>query len=188
VTRWIRAHTTYANVTATVALFIAVGGSSYAAITLPRNSVGERQIKPRAIGPSEMKSGAIGTRALKNRSIRRRDLSRETTNALKGPAGPAGPPGPAAAELRAAVNASGTVLGGNATEVTTQAVGLRIVRFSRGLAGCVPVAALALSPGEDSNPAGGSVVATLSGDLVSVTTYDASGTPAQLAFNLIVTC
>ncbi len=35
---------TYANVVATVALFVALGGSSYAALELPANSVGQRQI------------------------------------------------------------------------------------------------------------------------------------------------
>ena len=36
----VRARLTYANLTATLALFIALGGTSYAALTLPRNSVG----------------------------------------------------------------------------------------------------------------------------------------------------
>ena len=38
--RRIRDRLTYANVTATLALFIALGGSSYAALKLPRDSVG----------------------------------------------------------------------------------------------------------------------------------------------------
>jgi len=41
----IRANLTYANVMATIAVFIALGGSSYAAIRLPANSVGTIQIK-----------------------------------------------------------------------------------------------------------------------------------------------
>jgi hypothetical protein len=35
---------TYANVTATLALFVALGGASYAALELPANSVGPRQL------------------------------------------------------------------------------------------------------------------------------------------------
>jgi hypothetical protein len=38
--RRIRAKLTYANVTASLALFIALGGTGYAALTLPPDSVG----------------------------------------------------------------------------------------------------------------------------------------------------
>jgi hypothetical protein len=40
---------TYANVVATLALFIALGGVSYAAIALPANSVGPRQLQTGAV-------------------------------------------------------------------------------------------------------------------------------------------
>jgi hypothetical protein len=39
----------YANVVATLALFVALGGVSYAALTLPRNSVGTPQLRNRAV-------------------------------------------------------------------------------------------------------------------------------------------
>ncbi len=40
--RRIRSKITYANVVATLALFIALGGVSYAAVKIPTNSVGEK--------------------------------------------------------------------------------------------------------------------------------------------------
>jgi hypothetical protein len=40
---------TYSNVMATVAVFVALGGTSYAAIKLPKNSVGSTQIKSSAV-------------------------------------------------------------------------------------------------------------------------------------------
>lgn len=40
----------YANVVATLALFVALGGVSYAAIVLPANSVGPKQLRPNAVG------------------------------------------------------------------------------------------------------------------------------------------
>lgn len=40
---------TYANVVATLALFIALGGASYAAISLPAGSVGPRQLRAGAV-------------------------------------------------------------------------------------------------------------------------------------------
>jgi hypothetical protein len=51
----LRARLTYANVTATLALFVALGGSSYAALKLPPNSVGSEQVKPGSLRASDFK-------------------------------------------------------------------------------------------------------------------------------------
>jgi hypothetical protein len=40
---------TYANVTVTIALFVALGGTSYAAFSLPAGSVGTKQLKNGAV-------------------------------------------------------------------------------------------------------------------------------------------
>lgn len=45
----LRPKLTYANVMATIAVFIALGGASYAATKLPKNSVGSKQIKANAV-------------------------------------------------------------------------------------------------------------------------------------------
>ena len=50
----------YANVVATVALFIALGGSSYAALKLPRNSVGSAQIRNGSVQPRDLSAAARG--------------------------------------------------------------------------------------------------------------------------------
>jgi hypothetical protein len=42
-------HLTYTNVIATVAVFLALGGVSWAAIRVPRNSVGTKQLKAKAV-------------------------------------------------------------------------------------------------------------------------------------------
>ena len=55
------ARLTYANITATLALFVALGGTSYAALTLPRNSVGSSQIRKNAVGSSEIRRRAVGS-------------------------------------------------------------------------------------------------------------------------------
>jgi hypothetical protein len=65
----------YANVMATVAVFIALGGVGYAATRLPPNSVGSKQIKRAAVTPAK--------------------LNRAAKKALAGPAGPEGPRGAA---------------------------------------------------------------------------------------------
>jgi hypothetical protein len=53
-------HLTVANVVAFAALFIALGGASYAAFKVPKNSVGSRQLKVGAVTSSKIKKGAIG--------------------------------------------------------------------------------------------------------------------------------
>ena len=71
----LRAHLNYANVVATMALFIALGGTSYAVTQLPRNSVGASQIRSGAVRSAELRSGAVRSADVANRSIALRDLS-----------------------------------------------------------------------------------------------------------------
>jgi hypothetical protein len=66
-----------------VALFVAMGGTGYAALKLPKNSVGSTQIKTGAVGSSEVKDGAL----------RRKDFGAGQIPA--GPRGLVGPVGPA---------------------------------------------------------------------------------------------
>src|SRR5688500_15909104 len=110
----IRNHASYANVMATVAVFVAIGGTSYAAITLPRNSVGQQQLKSGAVGPKELKRGAVGARSIKNGAVGIRDISTATRKALAGTPGPQGPPGAPAAALRVALNSAGEPTAGSA--------------------------------------------------------------------------
>lgn len=49
----------YANVMATVAVFIALGGASYAAFKLPKNSVGTKQLKNNAVTTAKIKNDAV---------------------------------------------------------------------------------------------------------------------------------
>jgi len=44
----------YANVVATLALFVALGGASYAAIELPANSVGSRQLRHGSVSTQKL--------------------------------------------------------------------------------------------------------------------------------------
>lgn len=53
----------YANVVASLALFVSLGGASYAAIELPAHSVGSRQLKAGAVGTTALgfPVGIVGT-------------------------------------------------------------------------------------------------------------------------------
>jgi hypothetical protein len=55
-----RSQLTYANVMATLAVFIALGGGAYA-ISLGKNSVRSKQIARDAVRSSEIKEGAVGS-------------------------------------------------------------------------------------------------------------------------------
>lgn len=65
----IRQRLTYANVMATVAVFIALGGAGYAATQLPKNSVGAKQIKRNAITTAKIKNGAVTGAKIKAGSL-----------------------------------------------------------------------------------------------------------------------
>ena len=68
----------HATVVAYLALFVALGGVSWAAIKLPRNSVGAKQIK----------KGAVRSADVKNGTLKAADLGPDVVRA-----GPAGAPG-----------------------------------------------------------------------------------------------
>src|SRR5215210_2067205 len=55
----IRLRPTYANVTSTLALFVALSGGAYAATALPANSVGSKQIKKNAVVRAKIKKNAV---------------------------------------------------------------------------------------------------------------------------------
>jgi len=50
---------TYANVTATLALFVALSGGAYAAVKLPANSVGAVQLKDNAVNSAKVLDGSL---------------------------------------------------------------------------------------------------------------------------------
>ena len=55
----LRGRITYANVTATLALFISLGGGAYAAAKLPANSVGPVQLRNDAVSSPKVLDGSL---------------------------------------------------------------------------------------------------------------------------------
>jgi hypothetical protein len=84
---------TYGNVTATLALFVALGGTSYAVAQLPRNSVGSAQLKRSAVSAADIKRGAVTSRAIRDRAVALRHISSGARAGLKGDKGDPGPAG-----------------------------------------------------------------------------------------------
>ncbi|HEV3391271.1 MAG TPA: hypothetical protein VG057_19760 [Solirubrobacteraceae bacterium] len=56
-------------VVALTALFFAIGGVGYAAVSLPRNSVGNAQLQNGSVGNWKLKSGAVGAKKIINGSV-----------------------------------------------------------------------------------------------------------------------
>jgi hypothetical protein len=77
----------YANVTATMALVVALGGTSYAAIKLPANSVTSKTVKDRSLLSKDFKAGQLPAGK----------AGPAGAAGAQGAQGPAGPVGPAVA-------------------------------------------------------------------------------------------
>jgi hypothetical protein len=66
---------TYANVMASVAVFIALSGSAYAALRVPPNSVGTRQLKAASVTTGKLADGAITAAKVAEHSLTGADLN-----------------------------------------------------------------------------------------------------------------
>jgi hypothetical protein len=75
---------TYANVTSTLALFIALGGATaYAATKLPDNSVGEFQLRPGAITAEKIRKNAVTSPKIKEGAIKQGKIANGSITAAK---------------------------------------------------------------------------------------------------------
>ena len=179
-----RGRLTYANVMSSIAVFVALGGTSYA-LTLPRNSVGSAQIRTGAVGPTEIRTGAIRSRDVGNRSLGLQDLSLAARSSLRGRVGEQGPPGPPGPTYTAAVTGwvrrseamrSGPIPG-------PQRIGRRLRPQCRRL--CLDCN---LANVDGTVPPPGRVTVGKESGRVVVRTYNAAGDPQRLPFHLIVAC
>lgn len=184
----LRPRLTYANVTATLALFLVLGGAgSYAALHLGRNSV----------GPAQIRTGAVGTRELRNHSILMLDINPQTRAALKA-RGTQGPPGPGGATYWELVSSTGEHVRGNGNGGEwTAHTGHYTIGFSPPAPPFPPV-----TPPDPATCAFGAVIASTDGTqppagyattwyangFVNVATYNASGNPTDMPFLVFGDC
>lgn len=85
----LRQRLTYANVMSSVAVFIALGGSSYAALELSRNAVRSKHIKNGQVRGADIAGNAVSSVKVKDGSLLAADFKAGTL-----PTGPQGSPGP----------------------------------------------------------------------------------------------
>ena len=79
---------TYSNVTASIALFVALGGTSYAVTQLPRNSVGSTQVRDGSLQRKDLASG-----------MSRGPRGSEGPQGVAGATGAQGPRGPSSVRI-----------------------------------------------------------------------------------------
>jgi hypothetical protein len=79
--RALRRRPSAALVIASLALIVALGGTSYAALKLPPNSIGAKQLKKNAVSSAKVKNGSLLRKDFRNGQI------------PQGPQGPQGLPG-----------------------------------------------------------------------------------------------
>jgi hypothetical protein len=173
---------------ATGALFVALGGTAYA-VTLPRDSVGSRELRTRSVGASELKPGAVGSRDIADRGVGLRDISLAARSSLRGARGPQGPQGPSGITFFVGVDSGGKPSVGSAHSVD-RGINGRLLHFAKSVEACAYSATLARVPGgfvDDPQPGSTITVAAEEGGVL-VRTWDPSNNPKALPFHLIVAC
>lgn len=148
ITRW---RPSPATVIASIALLVALSGTSYAAFGLAPHSVGNLQLK----------TGAVNSRVLLNHGVRKIDLAPGV--AISGPAGPAGPAGSAgpagptgptgpsgagAAKAWAVVKADGSLVRqSGVSSVSHTGTGRYTVGFGSDISACAWIATITNTDG-----------------------------------------
>ena len=148
----VRKHASYANVGASLALFVALGGTSYAALKLPRDSVGSKQIRKSAVDTAELHYRSITAAKLGSDSLQPRHVTQRLRRHIAHVARDASPP--LDPLYRAAVADNGDLARGNAIRVEhTPSTNTYRVTFADSVfydqGRCVPVATLALNGDSD---------------------------------------
>lgn len=89
----LRPHLTYANIVASIALFAALGGGAYAAVTLPKNSVGSKQLKKNSVTSPKVKDGSLLARDFASGQLPAGTQGQKGDTGAQGPKGDTGTQG-----------------------------------------------------------------------------------------------
>jgi hypothetical protein len=192
-------------VVASIALLVALGGTSVAAVvSVPNNSVGTSKIKNSAVTAPKIASNAVtsakiagnavNSAKIANGAIQPADLSEAATTAgppgPPGPTGPSGPAGAAAAAFWASVDQNGTLIRNKgAASAQRNGTGSYQVIFNQDVTGCIYLS----SPG---GPTTSTFVTFESGAAqlpnvaagVRVVTINSVGVAADIPFFVAVFC
>ena len=148
----LRSRLTYANVVASIALFIALGGTSYGLAT---GSIGSREIKTNGVRSADIRNNDVRGKDIRNGTIRSRDVGNggllaedfKAGELPRGEKGDTGATGEPATRLWAVVNADATSPAirrhSGATGLQRRSPGVYDVRFNRSVRNCATGAVVA---------------------------------------------
>ena len=202
-------HLTYANVVSTLCLLLVLGGGVAWAASLPRNSVGDDQIKTNAVGAAEIRGNAVGAAEIKRNAVGASEIrdgaltAREFSPGLRlqgppgqrGDRGLPGQPGAPATKLFAYVNSEGTLAFQSGVDgISHTTLGSYVLAFNRSLAGC----AVLTTSGRGFPTSAGNVTQGTAGTsptvdpadprLVAVQTFDQTNAEADRGFFVAAFC
>jgi hypothetical protein len=191
----------YANVMATIAVFIALGGASYAAFKLPKNSVGAKQIRKNAVNTAKVKNGSLLASDFKSGQLpagpqgERGEKGEKGERGERGERGEKGESGTPATKLFASVRQNGTILHSSpgVTVGTYGGPGEYFATFPQDVTDCVAIGSIGetssngIAPGEITTRTDGNAAPEY-GNRVDIITFNSSGAYADEAFNLAVFC
>ena len=202
----------FAGVTSLLALFVALGGTSYA-VSLPGNSVGKRQIRTAAVGKSEARQGAIGKSEIRTSAVGKSEIAANGVGAAEvrrgaidttelrdagvklddlDPVARTALTETAAVTFRAAVTSQGAAAAGNVKGASRAGPGEYVVDLGRDVSGCQLAATLAaVKSGNTVEPARAGLItaaADAGANTVHVSIKDADAAPLDAPFHLLVAC
>lgn len=170
-----------------IALFVALGGTTYAATSLPKNSVGTAQLKKGAVTKAK-----INKKTIKSLKGNRGPAGAQGATGAQGPAGPAGPAGAAGSAVAYAhIMSDGTLdatHSKNVSAASTVSTGIYCLKVSVAVNDAVSTvdagnnggffgSAVVILSGQD--PSGFIPVLCPAGDNALVATFDTSGANAN---------
>jgi hypothetical protein len=183
-----------ALVVASLALAVALGGTGYAALSLPPNSVGTAQLKNGAVVAAKVKRGSLRRTNFAPGQLPRGPKGDKGADGLpgaagaKGDKGDRGEKGDAATKLFAVVDASGNATV-KSSGVSSSKTGPNTyaVTFPQSVSNCAPVVSVGFTGGSNGGEATASVPAA-GANVVNVATFNEAGSEDDKAFSLAVFC
>jgi len=183
-----------AFVVACLALAVALGGTGYAAVVLPANSVGTAQLKSGAVVASKVKRHSLVAANFAPGQLPRGQKGAKGDTGAAGAAGaqgPAGPKGDPATKMFAVVGSNGQAKAsspGVASQKSAGASGKYVVTFPQSVGSCAPVISVSDTNSGTADPKTATAVVPATGaNIVNISTFS-DGSPHDMDFVVAVFC